>query len=587
VPPSFRREILLTGLAAFIGVAGGGAAWVLVHLIGLTTNLALLHRWGWDLPSFTHFHPDWGLFVAAIGGAAIVSLLARWSPVIRGHGLPEAMEAVLLRNSRVAPRTAIAKPLSAAVAIGTGGPFGAEGPIIVTGGAIGSLLGQLVRLTATERKFLLACGAAAGMSATFGAPMAAIVLAIELLLFEFSARAILPLAIASGIAAAMHTLLFDAHPIFHVPHHDYEGMAHLPSFALLGLACGLLSVVVCRGLYLVERIYRRLPFGEAWHPLVGALGFATIGLFVPRALGVGYDQIDDVLANRLALGTLVVVLGAKLVMWWVALGSGTSGGTLAPLLLIGGAFGGTLGAIAGQHAWGVGAPGALALVGMAATFGAAARVPLTAIVFAFELTHDYEAIAPLIIATVLADLVNRALLDHGLMTEKLARRGVMVPMGYEPDALRHTTVREAMSTPVVSLPANSSVAAARRLMAQHPHSAYPLVDRDGRLVAMLTRAQLAEAIAVEEACVIDVALGSPPTVRSDDTLETVLDLIVDEDADHVPVVDGGSHVIGMCTRTDLLAARAKQREHHRLLPRSLALRKNRDDDRSSGSSTIQ
>ncbi len=416
-----RRTCFLAAIAVALGIIGGGAAWVLLHLIGLITNVVLFHRWGWTLPSFKNFHPGPILFVEAAGGALVVSLLARWSPVIRGHGIPEAMESILTRQSRIAPRAAVAKPLSAAVAIGTGGPFGAEGPIIVTGGAFGSLIGQVIRVTPAERKILLACGAAAGMSATFGTPLAAVVLAIELLLFEFSNRAFIPLVVASSVAGAMHAALFSAGPLFHVPPHDYAGLSTLPVFALIGIACGLLAVLICKGLYLVEAGFRRLPVSEFWHPIIGALGFAAVGLVVPRALGVGYDTINDILANRIAVGVLAVLLAGKLIAWWIALGSGTSGGTLAPILLVSGAFGGMLGALVNDLVPGLHvSPGAVALVAMAATFGSATRATFTAIVFAFELTRDYHAILPIMLAAVIADLVAGALLDHGLMTEKLA-----------------------------------------------------------------------------------------------------------------------------------------------------------------------
>src|SRR5438067_9432601 len=240
-PP--RRLVLLSVLAAALGVAGGAAAYVLVHLIALLTNLTLLHRFGWKLPSFAHHHPGPWVIPAALAGGFLVSLLARWSPVIRGHGIPEAMEAVLTKQSRIAPRAAVAKPLSAAIAIGTGGPFGAEGPIIVTGGSLGSLVGQLVPVSPSERKILLASGAAAGMAATFGTPLAAVILAIELLLFEFSTRAFIPLVVASALAAGMHSAFFGTGPLFAVPHHDFAGLSKLPYYVVLGIACGLLAVV--------------------------------------------------------------------------------------------------------------------------------------------------------------------------------------------------------------------------------------------------------------------------------------------------------------------------------------------------------
>jgi chloride channel protein, CIC family len=360
---------------------------VLVHLIGLFTNLFLFQQWGWEVPDFSDLERGPLVVVVAVLGAAVVTLLARWSPVIRGHGIPEAMEAVLVRQSRIAPRTAVAKPLSAAVAIGTGGPFGAEGPIIVTGGALGSLLGQALHVSASERKILLACGAAAGMAATFGAPLAAVVLAIELLLFEFSTRAFVPLVVATSIAAAVHAAAFGPGPLFDVPAHQFAGLAQLPWFAVLGVGCGLLATLIARGLFAVERAYRRLPVSDTWHPMIGAVAWASLGLLVPRALGVGYDVIDDALAGRLALGTLAVLAVGKLVIWWLALASGTSGGTLAPILIISSCAGGLTGGLLHHVVPSVSAT-SFALVAMAATFGAATRAPFAAIVFVFELTRD-------------------------------------------------------------------------------------------------------------------------------------------------------------------------------------------------------
>src|SRR3954454_12671074 len=263
-----QRLLYLTALAALVGLIAGGAAWVLLRLIGLITNLALFHQFGWTSPSFTTLHRSPLIIVAAVVGGLLVSLLALWSPVIRGHGIPEAMEAVLTKESRIKPRTAIAKPLSAAISIGTGGPFGAEGPIIVTGGALGSLIGQLLPVTASERKILLASGAAAGMSATFGTPLAAVVLVIELLLFEFSTRAFIPLVVASAVAGGVHAGLFGSGAFFVLPDHRFSGLPTLPIFGVLGLVGGLLAVIVAKGLFFVEDMYRRLPVSEFWHPVI-------------------------------------------------------------------------------------------------------------------------------------------------------------------------------------------------------------------------------------------------------------------------------------------------------------------------------
>jgi len=558
-----RRLVFLSLLAAALGLAGGAAAWLLVRLIALLTNAALLHQYGWELPSFRNFHPGPELLLVAAAGGLVVAVIARWSPVIRGHGIPEAMEAILTRHSRVSPRAAVAKPTSAAVAIGTGGPFGAEGPIIVTGGALGSLVGQVIKVSPSERKILLACGAAAGMAGVFGAPLASVVLAVELLLFEFSARALVPLVVSASIAAGVHAALFGTGPLFTVPHHDFAGLGTLGVFALLGLACGLLAVVVAKGLFAVEAGYRRLPISEFWHPIIGALGFALIGLAVPRALGVGYDAIDDVLAAKFAAGALALLLLAKLAMWWIALGSGTSGGTLAPLLLIGGAFGGLVGAGLDAAFPGLGlSPGAVALVAMAATFGAATGATFTSIVFAFELTRDYAAVLPLMLAAVLADIVFNSLSRQTLMTEKLARRGVAVPRRYAPDVLQMHAVREAMTSSVETLTAHAKVADARRLLEADGHAAYPLVDHTGALVGMVTRSDLLVRELPDDASVNEIAHNDVVTVTPSDSLLTLLERITEDDVDHVPVVDH-DRLVGICTRTDLLRARSRYLEHER------------------------
>jgi H+/Cl- antiporter ClcA len=554
---------MITALAGVIGLASGGAAWVLLHLIALITNLAVFGHVGFHPPTFAHLQASPRLVIVAVVGALLVAVLALWSPVIRGHGIPEAMEAVLTKQSRIAPRTAVAKPLSAAIAIGTSAPFGAEGPIIVTGGAIGSLLGQVFRVSPAERKILLACGAAAGMSATFGAPLASVVLAIELLLFEFSARALVPLVVAAGVAGAVHSALFGAGPLFSVPVHDYAGLGGLPAFVLLGLACGLLAVVISKGLFLVEGLYRRLPIRPFWHPAIGALLFATVCLAAPRALGVGYDAIGDVLNSRLALAAVAALGLVKLVAWWLALGSGTSGGTLAPILLISAAFGTLFGTVADKVLPGADiAPGAFALVAMAATFGSSTRATFTAIVFVFELTRDYQVVVPLMVATVLANLVFDALSEHSIMTEKLHRRGLRIGRHYGVDPFSVRLVSEIMTSPVATLPSTATVADARRLFLSGGHGAYPIVGADGRMVGIVTRGDVLDDDVDAGAPVLDHASRDVVSVVPDAPATTVMEAMIDEQIEHVPVVADGQ-LVGICTRTDLLKVPRDQREHER------------------------
>lgn len=551
--PSRISYLSLLGL--FLGMVTGGAAWVLIKLIAVITNVTLFGEIAFELPSMNDLEPSPRIVLVAVLGALAIALLARWSPIIKGHGIPEAMESVLHRQSRVAPRTAIAKPLSSAIAIGTGGPFGAEGPIIVTGGSLGSLLGQLLHVTPSERKILLACGAAGGMAATFGAPIASIVLATELLLFEFSTRAFIPTAVSAAVAGGIHTALFGDGPLFTVPDHGFAGLADLPLFVPLGILCGLLAVVISKGLFLFEAGFRRLPVPEFWHPVIGAVGFGVVGMAVPQVLGVGYDQIDAVLAGTMTLGALTTLGGAKLLAWWIALGSGTSGGTLAPVLLVSGAFGAVIGELTMAVVPDSGlSTGAFALVAMAATFGAATRATLTSIVFVFELTRDFDAILPLILASVLADLVGAWLLPNTLMTEKLHRRGYRVQTDLQADISGNTLVGEVMTTDVVTIAADATAEDAAHIVGTTGHNVLPVIDQNGHLTGVVARSDLMSGDGLLVGPIATLAQVDVVTVTRDTTVGEASRIMMAEGVDHLPVVEQGTLLVGMCTRTDILKA---------------------------------
>jgi len=384
------------------------------------------------------------------------------------------------------------------------------------------------------------------------------VLAIELLLFEFSARAFVPLVVATSVAAAVHAALFGTGPLFTVPAHHFAGLGQLPLFVPLGLLCGLLAVLIAKGLFAVEDVYRRLPVAEFWHPVIGAAAFATVGLLVPRALGVGYDAIDDALTGKLALATLATLAVGKLIVWWLALASGTSGGTLAPILLISASTGAFIGEVAAKALPSAGiSPGAWALVAMAATFGAATRAPFAAIVFVFELTRDYNAVLPLMLATVLADLLARSLLTDSIMTEKLSRRGLRVPSAYHADVLAVTSVADLMTKKVVTMSPDATAAEALALFRAGGHSAYPLVDDEGKCVGMITRTDLLVADLDPDTQVSELVSGPVVTVEPTWSAAQALIGMLDEEIDHMPVVDG-DHLVGICTRTDILDARRRQ-----------------------------
>lgn len=447
---------VLALLGLLLGGVGGVAAFLVVRLVGLISNLALLHKVGFSLPNLAHYDPSPVLIPVAVGGGLVVALLALWSPVIKGHGIPESLEAIVFRESRIPPRVLLAKPISAAVAMGTGGPFGAEGPIIVTGGCVGSLLGQRLRVTAAERRILLATGAAAGMAGVFATPIAAIVLAFELLLFERSLRALLPLLLATGVATEIHYLLIGSHPLFAVTHVLSAPAPQLPLFAVLGIACGLLAIVINRGLFAFESAFHRLPGPRFLHPLIGAVGFGIIGLFVPGSLSVGYWAITDSVNGRFLLGAAAALFVAKLFSWWVALASNTSGGTLAPIFLISATMGEIVGIgfahlFPGAHI----ALGAFALVAMGATFGVAARALLTGAIFALEVTGAYHLAVPMLIAIGFAEVVAEQGLTERIMTDKLFRRGYRVAFDTELDPFRSVVAGQVMDPLPASVDAGS------------------------------------------------------------------------------------------------------------------------------------
>ena len=574
-PPDRKSEFrmaTIAGLAAAIGIAAGFVAFLLYNLIGLFTNIFFFGRFSFELANHADNHLGlWVIVVPALGGL-VIGLMAKYgSSKIKGHGIPEAMEAVLVNRSRIAPRVAILKPLSAAIAIGTGGPFGAEGPVIQTGGALGSLVGQMLRTTAAERKVLLACGAAAGMSATFSTPIAGVILAIELLLFEFKSRSFIPLVIASTLATSVHFLLMGRGPMFTVGAMDFHVPDALPFYLLLGVICGLAAVGFSKALYWVEDLFERLPIDELWWPAIGGLGLGVIGLFVPRVLGVGYETISDILNNHLPLALLLTVLVFKSLALLVSLGSGTSGGLLAPMFMGGAALGGAFAMIVntivpGAHL----EPGACALVAMAAVFGAASRATFAFIIFAFEITRDYNAILPLMLVCVIADGIGLLFMRHSIVTEKLARRGLRVHQEYEADPFQQVAVREVMDLEVPTVPSKMTVAElADHIASGDPlylrHHALPIVDEEGRLAGIITRGDVLRALESEPGgmrSVLDAGNDAVIVAYPDETLHEALDKMLHNDIGRLPVVsrEEGNRLVGYLGRARLLEGRMRRLE---------------------------
>jgi CIC family chloride channel protein len=487
-----RRVWMLSGVAIGIGVCAAGVAVVLLRLIAFATNIFYYHRFSIANVSPAGSPLGHWMVVVPVAGGLIVGLMARFgSDKIRGHGIPEAIEAILLHRAKVDPKIALLKPTSAAIAIGSGGPFGAEGPIIMTGGAVGSLVAQWLHVTDAERTTLLVAGAAAGMSATFATPVAAILLAVELLLFEWRPRSLVPVAFASATAGILRVYWLGPGPLFQMPAiTGTHGVVFALGALLLGGLLGLISAGMSRMMYAFEDLFEHLPIHWMWWPALGGVGIGVGGLFFPRGLGVGYDNIAELLRGSPTTGLIVGILVAKSLMWAFSLGSGTSGGVLAPLLMIGGAVGAMAGHLA--HA-SVEAQAFWALIGMGSMLAGALGVPLTAILFCLEVTHCLPALLPLTMACVASYLVTALLMPRSILTEKLSRRGYHLTREYGVDPLELVIVKDLISPlceqtrvakepPLAPLPAvyvyaDVTARSAAEIMASEGVETLPVIDR--------------------------------------------------------------------------------------------------------------
>jgi len=572
------RVLPISGLAILIGALCAFVALVLLRLIGLFTNLFYFGRWSTTMVSPVGNHL--GVFSVAvpIGGALIIGLMARYgSERIRGHGIPEAIEAILINGSRVEPKVALLKPLSSAISIGSGGPFGAEGPIIMTGGAFGSMIAQLFHLTSAERKTLLVAGAAGGMSATFASPVAAVLLAVELLLFEWKPRSLIPVALASAVAAVVRRYILGFGPLFPVPAHPlFIGPKGLLGCALVGLLAGVLSALLTLSVYKAEDAFQKLPIHWMWWPCIGGLAIGLGGLIFPQALGVGYDTIGALLQGSVTTKVILGVLLVKWFIWAVSLGSGTSGGVLAPLLMMGGALGGLEAMFLPNEG-----AGFWPLISMGAILGGTMRSPFTSIVFAFELTHDANVFLPLLVGSVIAHAFTVLTLKRSILTEKVARRGYHLSREYAVDPLEILFAREVMRSNVVVLPAESTLEDFQALLQKDLRAKQrllPVVDAEGRLVGVLTRGDLRNRMDQERVSALRRQLGElvrPEVVEAfpGEPLRAVVHRMAETGVTRLPVVEPGSRkFLGLISLGDLLKARTRHLEEERRREQVLRLK---------------
>ncbi len=573
------RMLTITGLAVGIGLLSAFIAYGLLRLIGFFTNLFFYHRLGSALVSAANHSLGAWVIAVPVAGSLVVGLMARYgSERIRGHGIPEAIEAILLRGSRVEPRVAILKPLSSALSIGSGGPFGAEGPIIMTGGAFGSMLAQFCHLTSAERKTLLVAGAAGGMSATFATPVAAVILAFELLLFEWKPRSLIPVALASVTAAIVRRYLLGTGPLFPAPPHPaLAGPGVLILCALVGLLGGVLSSLLTASVYWAEDTFQRLPIHWMWWPAIGGLVVGIGGWIFPQALGVGYETIGALLQGNVP-GK--IILGVLIVKWWIwaiSLGSGTSGGVLAPLLMIGSALGGLEAMVLPDQGLGF-----WPLVSMAATLGGTMRSPFTGVIFALELTHDFRMLLPLFVAVIVSYAFTVLAMKRSILTEKVARRGFHLSREYSVDPLEIIFVGEVMRTRVTALPLNLSHQDVARFAHEAPNltqQLFPVVDETGHLVGVVTQKDLWNFLRDPEHSETPEGIRSlvreePVTALPDETLRVVVNRMALTGHTRLPVLNSNDRrkLVGMISLKDLLRARARNIEEERHRQRVLQLR---------------
>lgn len=553
-----KRLLFISALSIMVAAAISIIAKGLIFLINIVTNLSFFGLLD------VHFHSPagnhlglWVVVVPAIGGI-IVGLMALYgSKAIRGHGIPEAMEQILVNQSKIKPSITFLKPISSAIAIGTGGPFGAEGPIIATGGALGSTIGQLFKISANERKVILAAGATAGMSAIFGTPIAAVFLAIELLLFEFSPKVILPVALACITGAAGHHLLFESGPVFPMPNLSIPSNTALAIYSAIGLIIGFLSLGLTKIVYFIEDAFEKIPVHWMWWPAIGGLAVGIIGYFAPHTLGVGYDNIISVLSGTVSLIVILRLCFFKFLSWAIALGSGTSGGTLAPLLTIGGAAGAAIGAaiLIAFPGSGISIPMS-ALIGMSAMFAGASRAYLTSITFALEATMQSHALLPLLGACTASYLVSFFLMENTIMTEKIARRGVATPDSFEPDILQKLTVADIKNENGIILSTDKTVQEARALIAGNKFQSnyFIVADKEGTYTGTVSISALNNPVLDPGSSLTNIVKEAVFHVKKTDSLRKAIAAMEKGKTDVLPVLSLGRKVTGIIFYRDILSA---------------------------------
>ena len=560
-------------MAVAIGVAGAFIAAALLYLIGFFTNVFYYGRFAFTFVSPSANQLGYLAVVVPVIGGLVVGVMARYgSERIRGHGIPEALEAILINKSKIEPKVTVLKPISTALSIGSGGPFGAEGPIIMTGGSFGSVFGQVLKVTSSERRALLVAGAAAGMAATFNTPVAAVLLAVELLLFEWRPRSLIPVGVASVAATVVRWTLLGSGPLFPIPLTPSPDATVILSAVVVGLIAGLASTALTYAVYAAEDAFRKLPIHWMWWPAIGGFVVGVGGLLAPRALGVGYDSIDLLLLGKLSIGVASALLVVKGVIWSVSLGSGTSGGVLAPLLMIGGALG-SLEALFLPP----GTSSLFAAVSMGAMLGGVMRSPFTGVVFTLELTRNVNSLPPLLAAALVADFVTVFTMKRSILTEKVARKGVHVSREYQVDVLEQVPVEQVMQRDFKAVGRDTPIGEfLAEVAGEGVRAGYPVVDENGRMIDYLTGEDVKRLVSGTSGAGLAVGELSPrpkALAYPAEPSRLAADRLAETDTGSLPVVDPADEgkVLGIFSRDDAFRARVLWFREETLAERHLSV----------------
>jgi H+/Cl- antiporter ClcA/CBS domain-containing protein len=553
-------------------------------MIGLLTNILYYHRISTTLVSPDKNKLGLTAILIPILGGLIVGLMAKFgSQMIRGHGIPEALDKILSSGSKMPPKIAILKPIASAISIGTGGPFGAEGPIIVTGGAVGSIFGQLFNFSGLQRRILLVAGASAGMSAVFGTPVASVLFGIEILMFEFKPRSIILISTASATADICRIGLSQLHllapqPLFLVKATEIDNIWVLVASIPLGIICGGASYIISKSVYWLEDLFSLLEnrVDKTYWPIIGGFAIGIGGLIDSKALGVGYDTIDSMLLEKLTLTALILLFFTKLCIWSIGLGSGTSGGILAPVMIIGASLGGVFGYIIP-----VGSVAIWSLIGLTAVFAGVTRAPFTAIVFSIELTYNVGITPAAIIGTIIAYGISVLTLKRSVLSEKIGRRGYNFNFEMSTNPLDSITIKEIVQACQTVFTPETQVSKAKHYLINNPKAIlqrlYPVVNSEGSVVGVTTVSSVLEHNFVSESqarntdqikadnngyksdtsVIRDIMIEDFKSLDLNDTLSKAADSIAEYEIGVIPILDESKskQLVGLLTGFDILLAR--------------------------------